>query len=199
MSAVSGWPSSPLDAAQRAFTLLVHPPTQVGFDGRGVDGLPRRILPLDELRRLLLSPATSPGVRDVVWRELVVRSRRDGPAWVVAAVGMALPGLRHTAGQLAGQQPGPRQPGERCNLGDRPAFRQSRENVSITGEQDPDIDSEPAQRRRQRAGDIGQAPGLYQRRAFGGGEQDARRHFGHGLRRGAVSISVAPRTNCLLP
>ncbi|MBI1758123.1 MAG: hypothetical protein HYR62_02690 [Actinobacteria bacterium] len=100
MSAVSGWPSSPLDAAQRAFTLLVHPPTQVGFDGRGVDGLPGRILPLDELRTLLLSPATNPGVRDVVWRELVVRSRRDGPAWVVAAVGMALPGLRRVAGQL---------------------------------------------------------------------------------------------------
>ena len=48
------WPSSPLDAAQRAFTLLVQPPTHVGFDGRGFAGLPDEILPLDELRDLLL-------------------------------------------------------------------------------------------------------------------------------------------------
>jgi len=95
------WPSSPLDAAQRAFTLLVQPPTHVGFDGRGLDGLPDEILPLDELRDLLLSPAASAEVRDAVWRELVVRARRDGPAWVVAAVGVAMPGLRRTAGLLA--------------------------------------------------------------------------------------------------
>jgi hypothetical protein len=95
------WPSSPLDAAQRAFILLVRPPTHVGFDGRGFAGLPDEILPLDELRDLLLSPAASVEVRDAVWRELVVRARRDGPAWVVAAVGVAMPGLRRTAGLLA--------------------------------------------------------------------------------------------------
>jgi hypothetical protein len=39
-------------------------------------------------------------VRDAVWRELVVRARRDGPAWVVAAVGVAMPGLRRIAGLL---------------------------------------------------------------------------------------------------
>jgi hypothetical protein len=100
MSAVD-WPSSPLDAAQRAFNLLVQPPTHVGFDGRGFDGLPDEILPLDELRDLLLSAATSVEVRDAVWRELVVRARRDGPAWVVAAVGVAMPGLRRVAGMLA--------------------------------------------------------------------------------------------------
>ncbi len=95
------WPSSPLDAAQRAFTLLVRPPTHVGFDGRGFAGLPDEILPLDELRDLLLSPAASVKVRDAVWRELVVRARRDGPAWVLAAAGVAMPGLRRTAGLLA--------------------------------------------------------------------------------------------------
>src|SRR5947209_5384156 len=79
------WPSSPLDAAQRAFTLLAQPPTHVGFDGRGLDGLPDEILPLDELRDLLLSPAASVEVRDTVWRELVTRARPDGPAWAVAA------------------------------------------------------------------------------------------------------------------
>jgi hypothetical protein len=90
----SDWPSSPLDAAERAFTLLVQPPTHVGFDGRGFDGLPDEILPLSQLKDLLLSPATSLEVRDLAWRELVVRARRDGPAWVVAAVGVAMPGLR---------------------------------------------------------------------------------------------------------
>nr|WP_052165586.1 hypothetical protein [Micromonospora purpureochromogenes] len=100
MSARS-WPSSPLAAADRAFTLLVQPPTHVGFDGRGFDGLPDEILPLERLRALLLSPQTGVEVRDAVWRELVVRARRDGPAWVVAAVGIAMPGLRHVGGLLA--------------------------------------------------------------------------------------------------
>src|SRR6266545_2499902 len=97
----SDWPSSPLDAAQRAFTLLVQPPSHVGFDGRGFAGLPDEILPLDKLRDLLLSPATRVEVRDAVWRELVTRARRDSPAWVVAAVGAAMPGLRRIAGMLA--------------------------------------------------------------------------------------------------
>jgi len=73
----NSWPSSPLDAAERAFTLLAQPPTHVGFDGRSVPGLPDEILPLDKLRDLLLSPATNVEVRDAVWRELVIRARRD--------------------------------------------------------------------------------------------------------------------------
>lgn len=96
----SGWPSSPLDAAERAFDLLVQAPTQVGFDGHGVEGLPDRVLPLHELRRLLLARRTPVRVRDAVWGELVGRARRDGPAWVVGAVGMAMPGLRRVAGML---------------------------------------------------------------------------------------------------
>src|SRR5690349_17419310 len=88
----SSWPSTPLDAAEKAFTLLAEAPTHLPFDARGFDGLPQRILPLDELRRLVLAAGTSPEVRDAVWRELVVRARRDGPAWRVAAVGMAMPG-----------------------------------------------------------------------------------------------------------
>jgi len=97
----SSLPSTPLDAADKAFTLLAEAPTHVPFDARGFDGLPQRILPLDELRRLVLASGTSPQVRDAVWRELVVRARRDGPAWRVAAVGMAMPGLRRQAGMLA--------------------------------------------------------------------------------------------------
>jgi hypothetical protein len=95
------WPSSPLMAADRAFILLVQPPTSIGFDGRGFAGLPDEILPLERLRTVLLSPRTAGEVRDAVWRELVIRARRDGPPWVVAAVGIALPGLRRVAGHLA--------------------------------------------------------------------------------------------------
>jgi len=94
------WPSSPLDAAQRAFDLLCCPPAPLAFDGRGFAGLPPRLLPLDELKTILIADRTPRPVRDAVWRELVVRARRDGPAWVVAAVGLAMPGLRRVAGRL---------------------------------------------------------------------------------------------------
>jgi hypothetical protein len=101
MSTPTSWPTTPLDAAEKAFTMLAEAPTHVPFDARAFEGLPDRILPLDELRRLLLAAGTSQKVRDAVWRELVVRARRDGPAWRVAAVGMAMPGLRRQAGLLA--------------------------------------------------------------------------------------------------
>ena len=94
------WPASPLAAAARAFELLTCPPAPLAFDARGLPALPQRILPLDELRDLLTAEQTPKPVRDLVWRELVGRARRDGPAWVVAAVGIAMPGLRAKAGFL---------------------------------------------------------------------------------------------------
>lgn len=97
----SFWPSSPLAAAQRAFDLLTCPPAPLAFDGRVVQGLPARQIPLRELRQLLLTCSTAAVVRDAAWRELVLRARRDGPTWVVAATGVALPGLRRAAGRLA--------------------------------------------------------------------------------------------------
>ena len=36
----------------------------------------------------------------------MIRARRDGPAWVVAAVGIAMPGLRRAAGMLSAGWPG---------------------------------------------------------------------------------------------
>jgi hypothetical protein len=101
MSESWSWPSGPLDAAQRAFDLLTCPPAPLAFDGRGFDGLPQRILPLDELKQFLLREDVPRRVQDAAWRELVVRARRDGPAWVIAAVGVAMPGLRAAAGRLA--------------------------------------------------------------------------------------------------
>lgn len=95
------WPASPLAAAQRAFDLLTCPPVQIAFDGRGYSGLPKRIVALDELKKILVHESTPRPVRDRVWHELVIRARRDGPSWVVAVVGLAMPGLRKTAGMLA--------------------------------------------------------------------------------------------------
>jgi hypothetical protein len=95
------WPSSPLAAAQRAFDLLTCPPAPLTFDTRGVVGLPQRRMPVDELRRLLICDRTARPIRDQVWRQVVTRARRDGPAWVIAAVGLAMPGLRRAAGRLA--------------------------------------------------------------------------------------------------
>jgi hypothetical protein len=95
------WPSSPLAAAERAFELLTCTPAPLAYDARGVAGLPQRTVPLDELRRLLICDRTSRPVRDQVWRDVVIRARRDGPAWVIAVVGLAMPGLRRAAGRLA--------------------------------------------------------------------------------------------------
>jgi hypothetical protein len=95
------WPSTPLAAAQHAFELLCRPPAPLAFDCRGMAGLPQVILPLDRLKTLLIADSTPRPVRDAVWREVVVRARRDGPAWVVAAAGLAMPGLRRMAGLLA--------------------------------------------------------------------------------------------------
>jgi len=52
------WPTTPLAAAQRAFTLLTLPPTMLVFDCRGRAGLPQRILPVDELKRVLIADTT---------------------------------------------------------------------------------------------------------------------------------------------
>jgi hypothetical protein len=90
-----------LDAAQRAFDLLTCPPAPLAFDCRSFAGLPQRVLPLDELKTVLIDDTTPRPVRDAAWRELVIRARRDGPAWVVAAAGIAMPGLRRMAGMLA--------------------------------------------------------------------------------------------------
>jgi hypothetical protein len=94
------WPASPLAAAARAFDLLTCGPDPLTFDARGLPVLPQRILPLDELRDLLTADSTPKPVRDLVWRDLVPRARRDGPTWVVATVGIAMPGLRMKAGLL---------------------------------------------------------------------------------------------------
>ena len=97
----SEWPTSALAAAEKAFQLLTIPPAPLMFDPRGLGhGLPEAPIRLDQLRTLLLCRSTSQRARDAVWHRLVDHARRWGPAWVVAAVGMALPALRRMAARL---------------------------------------------------------------------------------------------------
>ncbi|MQA87533.1 MAG: hypothetical protein GEV03_23650 [Streptosporangiales bacterium] len=91
---------TPLDLAETAFTLLVQGPSPLAIDGRAIGhGLPRRRIPLDELRGILLRPATRPAVLDLVWADLVRRARTGSASWRVAVAGMAVPGLRQIAAE----------------------------------------------------------------------------------------------------
>lgn len=93
---------SPLDTADTAFSALVRGPAPLAVHGADISShLPQRPIRVTELKRLLLDRRTSGHVRDAAWRELVQRARTGGPSWTVAAVGVALPGLRRVAGRLA--------------------------------------------------------------------------------------------------
>jgi hypothetical protein len=95
-------PLDALDALDAAFRLLTAGPRPLAVHAsRLAAGLPDRPVPLDELRVLLLHPATSARARNQVWAELVRRARTGDPAWVIGLAGIALPGLRRAAGSLA--------------------------------------------------------------------------------------------------
>ncbi|QDY11164.1 hypothetical protein FJK98_31815 [Micromonospora sp. HM134] len=103
VSDATDWPTSALDAAATAFTALTCEPAPLVLDcaAFGPDtGLPRQVMPLPALRDWLLRHPHAYTVRDEVWRELIRRARLDGPHWVIAAVGMALPALRRYAARL---------------------------------------------------------------------------------------------------
>ena len=92
----------PFDTADAAFRLLCAGPQPLALHAAKVAaGLPDRLVPLDELRVLLLHPSTSARARNQVWAELVRRARAGDPAWVVGLAGIAMPGLRRAAGSLA--------------------------------------------------------------------------------------------------
>jgi hypothetical protein len=91
-----------LDAADTAFHLLCQGPQPLAIHASALaPGLPGRAVPVTELRALLLHPATSATARNAVWAELVRRARTGQPAWVLALVGVALPGLRRAAATLS--------------------------------------------------------------------------------------------------
>ncbi|WP_240777100.1 hypothetical protein [Nonomuraea basaltis] len=93
---------SPLDVAEHVFQLVACAPGGLALNGTELSReLPRRLILLTELRDLLTSRALCNATHDIVWRELVIRARRDGPQWLVGAVGTAVPALRRTGGRLS--------------------------------------------------------------------------------------------------
>lgn len=93
---------SAMDAAESAFRLLCTGPEPLAIDCARIGlGLPQRRVPLVELRDVLLDRATTEAAREAVWRQLVIAAQTSDPAWVVGAVGVAMPGLRNAAGELA--------------------------------------------------------------------------------------------------
>lgn len=93
---------SSLNTAESAFVALGRGPAPLAIHGAEISReLPQRPIPVLELRRRLLDRSTSWQSRDAAWRELVHRTRLCGPAWTIAAVGVAWPGLRRVADRLA--------------------------------------------------------------------------------------------------
>jgi hypothetical protein len=98
---VSG--EQPFDVAATAFRLLTTGPGPLSVDGAALGGgLPARRIALSELSAILMHPSCGYATSDRTWRLLIQRARNDGPAWVVGAVGVALPGLRPAAYRLRG-------------------------------------------------------------------------------------------------
>lgn len=89
-----------LDEARREFQRLASAAAPLTLDGDRIEGLPHRVLPVAEVRDLLLARSCPQAARDTVWRELVARSRREGGQWTLAAVGIALPALTSVVAAL---------------------------------------------------------------------------------------------------
>ncbi|ADL49610.1 MULTISPECIES: hypothetical protein [Micromonospora] len=103
VSDATNWPTSALDAAETAFAALTCEPAPLVLDCTAFffdTKLPQPVMALPALRDWLLRHPRAYTARDEVWRELIRRARLDGPHWVVAAVGMAMPALQQYAGQL---------------------------------------------------------------------------------------------------
>jgi hypothetical protein len=98
-----------LDMLDTSFRLLVTGPSPLAIDGAVLGhGLPARLIPLGELRALLLRRSTPYAARDAAVAELLRRARHRGGAWTVGLAGVLAPGLRRVAAALANDYPGDR-------------------------------------------------------------------------------------------
>jgi hypothetical protein len=96
-----------LDTLSMTFRLLTTGPAPLAVHGREIHpDLPQRLIPLDELRDILLASTTTNAVRNAALAELIRRAKREGGAWTVGLSGVLLPGLRSVAGRLARRFPG---------------------------------------------------------------------------------------------
>ncbi|MEV0903176.1 hypothetical protein [Actinoplanes sp. NPDC049802] len=94
-----------LTTAEKAFDLLTCEPAPLVFDARPVPGLPDATMPLPELRMLLLYERYDSDTVDLLWRQLARHARDWGPAWVVGAIGVALPALTRLAARISTGHP----------------------------------------------------------------------------------------------
>ncbi|BCJ61641.1 hypothetical protein [Micromonospora endophytica] len=94
-----------LTTAETAFALLTCEPAPLVFDARPVPGLPDTTLPLDQLRTLVKLHRYDSDTTDKLWRQLAHHARDWGPAWVVGAIGVALPALTHLAAKISRGRP----------------------------------------------------------------------------------------------
>lgn len=90
----SSRPDSPFDTLEATFRLGCAGPKPWSIDGRGVPGLANRMIPLDELRGMLLHPSTSYQTRDAALSVLASAARAEGGTAMVGLVGVLLFGLR---------------------------------------------------------------------------------------------------------
>jgi hypothetical protein len=90
-----------LTTAEKAFELLTCEPAPLVFDARPVPGMPDTMMPLDQLRRLLVYERYDSDTTDELWRQLAHHAREWGPAWMVGAIGVALPALTHLAAKIS--------------------------------------------------------------------------------------------------
>jgi hypothetical protein len=84
----------PFETLDRSFRLLACEPAPLVLDGAVVGhGLPVRLIPLGELRRLLLDASVGFDARDAALTWLVGRAQTDGQEWLVGLAGVLLPGI----------------------------------------------------------------------------------------------------------
>ncbi|GHJ54425.1 hypothetical protein Nm8I071_37320 [Nonomuraea sp. TT08I-71] len=97
--------STALTTAEKAFELLTCEPAPLVFDARPVPGLPDTTMPLGELRKLLVFQRYDSDTTHELWRQMAHHAREWGPAWVVGAIGVALPALTHLAAKISRGHP----------------------------------------------------------------------------------------------
>ncbi|MDT0304317.1 hypothetical protein [Streptomonospora wellingtoniae] len=92
--------SAPLRAAEHAFARLAEELwlfPEIASESPDAGGcVPPTTMDLHRVRTWLLEPATSHRDRDRTWRRVIARARAD-EEWMVAAIGLAMPGLRAAA------------------------------------------------------------------------------------------------------